>query len=552
MIGYYITHNGITDSNGNTCQSDFLAWLLKENTKEDGVFPNLDYAVACLLHLIKATKPQGQLLLKNHHQVFIDDNNRPFTLSYYQGKTFSIDFGHYKNHCWRTFYNMEQYKDFHFSNDNSIEYAISQAKEAKQVGEQVLKAYQDIGITSNSLTSPIKAFIKSNLYPPIPTVDDIPEDAGLIAYQCLHGNFVETYQIGHFDNVFDYDLNGAYGHELTKLYDIRRGYWTHCPDEPPRAVYGFCKGILNIKAPFHSFLVHNGESQYTPTGTWEGYITKAEWNFLNEYHLGTFQSQDAWWWSPRDIHQYQPFLGIINRLWHLRQDSTPMTNKILKRIITGIWGLTGQTTMDNDILEFGQYFNPVYHALVESNCRLKVAKTVLDNNLFPEHLINIAVDGIVTTKAIPAENNNTIGEWRLTHRGKGLAISSGIVGIENKGGDEDFAITYDKLISLIKENPLAEEYTMTKLSPVTLARAINSDRWDDLGKLETTTRTITVQGENKRLYLDMPTNGESLLNNTYQSSPMDISLINQPLATLDVVNPLIDFQIPSRVKMPVT
>jgi len=528
MKGYYINRNGIVDSEGNVCQSDYLAWLLKEDTiKDDGVLPDLDYAMSCLLHLIGATKEQGQTLLKTNKLLVVDDARHPFTISYYSGKVFSIDFGNYKNHCWRTFYNMGQYRDVHYSDDESMEYAIGEAREALQVGELVINAYRDIGITSKSLTSPIKAFIKSNLYPPVPTVDDIPEEAGELAYQCIHGNWVEGYQLGHFDNVFDFDISGAYGYETSRLYDLRRGLWAHCPTEPTGAVYGFAKGILDVKAPFSPFIMKHGGSQYTPTGAREACITKGEWDFLKEYGLGTLDSQDAWWWIPRDMQQYQPLLGVINRLWQLRLTATSMANKVLKRIIVAIWGLTGQTTGHGDDMELGEYNNPVYHSVVESNCRLKVARVVLDNGLYPDHLVNIAVDGIVSTKAIPVNGDKSLGSWRLTHQGKGLSVSSGIMGIEGKGGDEDFAITYDKLMGLISDDPEATEYALLKLSPVTVAKAINGDRWDDLGKLEITDRAIPVQGDKKRLYSRAPEIGKDLLDNVYQSLPMDISFLRE-------------------------
>ena len=526
MIGYYINRNGIIDSRGNICKADYLAWLLKEDTiKDDGVLPDLDYGITCLLYLIGATKEQGQTLLKTNHLFIVDNDKHLFTISYYPGKTFSIDFGHYRNHCWRTFYHMGQYNDVHYSDDESVEYTLGEARTALQVGELVIEAYRDIGITSNSLTSPIKAFIKSNLYPPVPTVDDIPEEAGELAFQCLHGNWVESYQLGHFDNVFDFDISGAYGKETSMLYDLRRGLWAHCPTEPSGAVYGFCKGMLNVKAPFHPFIFKHGESQYTPTGTWEACITKGEWDLLKEYKLGTFDSRDGWWWIPRDMQQYQPFLGVINRLWQLRQDATPMANKVLKRIIVAIWGLTGQTTGEGDDVEFGKYFNPVYHSIVESNCRLKVARIILDNGLYPEHLVNIAVDGIVVTKPIPVSEDKVLGSWRLTHQGKALSVSSGIMGIEGKGGNEDFAVTYDKLMGLISDSPEATEYTMQKLSPVTVAKAIRGDKWNDLGRLEITDRTIPIQADKKRLYDSEPRTGKDLLDNIYQSSPMNISLL---------------------------
>jgi len=422
-------------------------------------------------------------------------------------------------------------QDWTSGTDSTFAYAQSQAKEAKKVGLSVLEAYRKIGITKDTLTSPIKAFIKSNLYPVIPTVDQIPAEAGEFAYGCVRGNWVESFKIGGFPMAFDADINGAYAYELSQLLDLRRGHWVSSPAYQLEATYGFCRGILNITAPFHPFIVGEGEMKYTPTGNLgEQYITKQEWDFILQYNIGDFDCQEAWWWVPNPgQQQYQIFKGIVNRLWSLRQNADPLTGKILKRVTSGIWGSLGQTMGSGDKLQFGERFNPIYHTLVESNCRLAVARTVLDNNLYAEgHLINIAVDGIVCSAPLPVDENGKLGGWRLSHKGKAIVVSSGIVGIQGKDHTEDFAITYDKLYSMITAEPKARVYRMSKVSPITLGKALAGDRWDELGNLETVIRIISVKEEGKRLYTKVPQCGGDLLTNIYSSEPWDVSVIRKP------------------------
>jgi hypothetical protein len=328
--------------------------------------------------------------------------------------------------------------------------------------------------------------------------------------------------------VYDYDINGAYAYELSQLYDLRRGHWIRSHYYEPEAVYGFCRGLLNVTAPFHPFMIGEGEMKYTPVGSREEYVTKAEWDFIDQYHIGDFDCQDGWWWIPNEgQQQYQIFKGVVNRLWSLRQNADPMMDKILKRIMAGIWGALLQTMGGKDTLSFGERFNPVYGALVESNCRLAVARAVLDNNLYPDHLVNIAVDGIVSSKPIPVDDGK-LGGWRLSHKGKAIVVSSGIVGIEEKGGEEDFAITYDKLYSMISANPKARVYRMSKVSPITLGKALAGDRWKEIGNLETVIRTISVKEEGKRLYTKVPKCGGDLLKEVYSSEPWTIGVIRKP------------------------
>jgi len=118
-----------------------------------------------------------------------------------------------------------------------------------------------------------------------------------------------------------------------------------------------------------------------------------------------------------------------------------------------------------------------------------------------------------------------MGSWRLTHQGKGLSVSSGIVGIEGKGGDEDFSISYDKLYEMFTANPEAQEYTMEKYSPCTLAKAMNEKDLSRLGVLEIITRKIIVEADVKRVYSVAPCCGRDILNNIYESKPVDVSLL---------------------------
>jgi len=68
---------------------------------------------------------------------------------------------------------------------------------------------------------------------------------------------------------------------------------------------------------------------------------------------------------------------------------------------------------------------------------------------------------------------------------------------------------------------------MSKVSPITLGKALTSDRWDQLGQLETVIRTISVKEEGKRLYTKVPQCGGDLLKEVYSSEPWDISVIRK-------------------------
>lgn len=516
MTGYHIQNGLLASSKGQVYRNDWLEFLLQGEA--GNVFYDLDMAVAALLRYAGATQEQGKRLLDTHKL-----HIAPYTFSYYPGKLFSIDQGYGRGHPYNNFYNARQFTDVHHQESTNTEELISKAKEAEEIAKQVLDAYRELGIHSDSLTSPIAAFDKSGMMPNTPTMDDIPQEAHELAYSCVKGNWLECYQLGYFPKTYDYDINSAYASELARLLDVRRGRWTQ--DYENGAVYSFIKGTLRTNTPFHPFLVSSGEMSYTPTGEWETVLTLQEIRFLERYKLGSFERKEGWYWIPNNQPGYEPYKGIVTYLWKKRQETqSQMTSSIVKRLLAGMWGKTLELRGTPGSIEFGPRFNPVYGAIVETNNRLKVAQTCLDNGIIP---LSVAVDGIITDRPLNMPLGNNPGQWRLSHNGRCVIISSGIVGMEGKEANEDFSIKFDWLMERLSANPEAAEYQMVKLAPITLAKAIAENKWEKLGELEQMERTIYIDGENKRCYPQRPKCGQDILDGQYGSMPWDISMIRQ-------------------------
>ena len=524
LIGYHIDRDKIVNSEGRLFNSkdSWLPILLEDNQMAAKIFYDLDYSVACLLFHEGVTQEQGAKLLKTHKL------NLPtgYRLGYFAGRMFTIDYGYGAGHGYTYFYNARQYKDVHHQRKEDVGYAIGKAKEAAVVGNEILTAYEKIGITHPSLTSPVKAFVKSGLYPQILTVEHIPQEAGEFAYQAIRGNWVECYQLGFFPEVFDYDINGAYAAELSNLMDLRNGKWikhTGMTGDLDRVPYGIVRGRLDVTAPFNPFVYNSGEKSSTPTGSREEVLTLQAIDFLRRNRLGSFKPEVGWYWvkNPNKAPQY-PFRPSIKRLWNLRDGAGDTLNKVIKRILAGMWGVTLQIKGTAEDAEFGEMFNPVYGAIVETNCRLKVAQACLDNGITP---LAVAVDGVITDKSLKVDLGNGLGQWRLSHHGKGIILSSGVVGVEGKDASEDFAVTYAWLMEALTKEPSKTEYSMRRLSPVTLARALGSDGWNKLGELVDTERAVHIGGDTKRLYPVEPVTGADILKGTYPSEPWDISIV---------------------------
>lgn len=533
-MGLIVGYHGFVDSNnqgflinnlGNICTSNFLDWIVRDHFGDEykKVAYDIDAFTAILLRLIGINKEQGNIL---HDREELWINN--YQIKYFPAKFLGIGYGTGWGRPYASFSDISQYYDnptlnFEPTKDNCQKVAQS----ARDLAARVSKSLFELGLNADTLTSPISSLDKTLLSKlDLPTHKDCPADANDYALKCCPGNLVQVYAQGHFHNCTDLDLSGAYSSFLAELFDTRRGEWIE-GERPDNAVYGFAHGYITTQAPLHPFIYSIGGEggNFTPVGSWETYLTLNEIDFMRDYKIGEFEFIDGWWWYPtgKDFKgervtdkMNQPMKGIVNYIFQKRLNATPLTNKLLKRMASGLWG----RTLSRIGGEYSKTFMPVWGSLVEANTRIEVIKFCLDNNIIP---LSVAVDGIVTDKPIEIENKRALGKWRISHKGNCLLVGSGTVGMEQKPGQGDFGFEYDWIIEQIKNNPNATEYSMRKVICNTLGRSLNLN-FDKLGTLEESTKTIHIGQENKRLYFDNPRTGNDLNNNQYFSEPLDISM----------------------------
>ena len=524
VIGYHAANGIIANSDGEYCtEPPFLDFLLEPKPESIKVFYHMEYSVANILRMLNIGEAQAKSLQANGQLLA-----EPYLIKHRAGKFMSIKKGHYWSSPFANFSDMNQYKPASFdeSSESSVADCIAKAKEAQKTGEEVYKALVELGLHPTSLTSPINAYNKEVLSKvSLPTVDDMPEEAAYYAYQCVQGNWLEAFQIGHWEKAYDYDINSAYPSELMKLLDIRLGKWVKSKEWVEEAVYGFCKGVVNIKASISPIIYSKDggeELSYTPTGTWERYLTKKKVEFLRYYNRGDFKLEDGWWWIPEKKEKI--LANLVEQIYWQKERSTGIAREVTKRVMSGIWGLFLQTQKEG----FGDLFNPAYGAEVESNIRLEDAKFIILNGIDPIH---VSVDGVLSPKKVllGLENGEgRIGRWELASEDSAICAGTAAVAIKGRRKAADFSIDYDWLVGEIGKEPGAEEYSMSKLSPITLAVALNSREWEKLGELRTITKKVHMGGEMKRRYREEPKCGRELLSRTYGSEPWDVSLLNNP------------------------
>lgn len=522
MTAYYIDNTGLYADNGRYCPAsngtNILQWMLNDNPRESKLLYDLDPCATSLIKMV-CNREQAQELFENE-RVIVGD----YKITYFPAKFLGIDRVR-GGRAFCNYGNMVKYKsDVHYSPNDTAEDKINKAKEAQAITNSVSGIFDSLNIERKYITSLGKAVREKYLKPlNIPTADDIPDEAGEIAFETIKSNWLEVYQLGSWGidgdaPVYDYDINVAYGSRLAKLLDTRRGTWIQSVDIPDKAYYGFARGLLDISTNFHPFIVRVGDYSYTPAGARPDSLTLQQIRLLRKYNQGTFEIRNGWWWIPSETKPpFEILKGVITHLASIRSQSEGLKKVILRQMIARIWGLMTEDKGE----EYGEYFNPVWASIVENDIKDIVWETCLINNITP---IQVAVDGIITDKPLPIEDSKEMGKWRLSHKGKCIISASNMVAFEGKDGAEEFALHFDWLYNEIKNNPDAREYKMDKYSPITFAKAMqnNGKLFNQLGELDGKKRVVTIGRDYKRMWQTAPTCGGDLLKNKYQSRPIDI------------------------------
>ena len=197
FLGVHITTKGIATSAGNLItEPPYLYSLFKVCNKHNPVFYDLDASVASLLFLLNITKEQGQQLLAKE-KLFIS----PFKLKYYPKIFFSIDYGSGKAHPYLNFANMNQVgfldSGSQYTSDNSLEDAITKAKQAESTANDVYSILCKLGLQDTNLISPSSTFLKKFTLG-WPTLDNCPEEVSEMAWRGIRGQWFEAYKLGSF------------------------------------------------------------------------------------------------------------------------------------------------------------------------------------------------------------------------------------------------------------------------------------------------------------------------------------------------------------------
>ncbi len=523
VVGFHLLGDEIFCSDGTIEKEDYLGFLLKDRGETLNVFYNLDWAVARLCFLLNIPEPQ---LKKFWSTGLLYPAATGTSLFFVPHRYLNIKFG--KHFGEASYTDVSQY-------DSNLPFEIDPleaAKKAQEIGQKVYDVLTRLELHPTTLSSPIAAYQKEILSTlDLPKPEDIPPEAQFYAHKCLHGGWMEAKARGHYENVFDYDINSAFSFHTANLIDTRYGTWFKSDKfySPSKLPYGFCKGIVDVEKDFNSVIyTHKNKDgdtiDYTPVGEHPDYLTNAHIRNMYDNEEGRFKLCDAWYWKPEGDLVY-PLKEHVERLFEWKQYLKGFDREIIKRILVGLTGKLIETFPDKEGERVaGKLYNLPWYCWVQDQTKIQDVNFVIQNKA-EDALLSIEVDGLKFSREIPIKNSDEMGDWRLNMVAPAFIVSSGVGCIQGKDGKGAFALTYDWLKSQIEANPNAESYTMTKLAPVTIGNALKNHKLDKLGELEMSERAV-ILNEVKRMYSDYPRKGSDLLKQ-YKSAAMDMSILQK-------------------------
>jgi DNA polymerase elongation subunit (family B) len=372
----------------------------------------------------------------------------------------------------------------------------------------------------------------------------------LYAFLSYFGGRFEVIKRGYFDKVYQYDINSAYPYALTKLIDVRNGFWIKSRDIPDFFYYGFLKVQVNeyehdilSPLPFRrkDGLVYFPNIQYPDI--W--YLAYPEFELAQKMGV-EMDILDGWFFLPK---RFDYLFADIKRLYEARKEAKKNDKAMdltLKLIMNSLYGkfaereskiktklipfdgaqsvsIGDQTIYFKEIDMAGTLFNPVYASYITSLTRKLLLESCI-NNL--DHVLMFATDSILTDKPILQESDE-LGKWKLEMQGEAVLIMSGVYSIrsdsEIKTRFRGFPIKGEyNFFDLLKNHANEDKIVFELEKAIKLGEVVNFHRIYDLEDLcvfKTVEKGLDCFGDEKRDWVHSPTKFGDLLESQYDSTP---------------------------------
>lgn len=507
----------IEESTGQTITShnldELLDWLLFDyQDKPDHICVTWDLAQFVAPILRKLGIECCQELVETHRTKLY----KPYKIFYRyrteSGGVFGIDKGFKR--CTFNVYSLNQFFPEGTPPPETVD-------DTRHLAWKLLQSMGSAEIYPDRLTSPIAAFLSCQELP-VKMDGNLPVTATLAeeyAFNCTSKEWRDCFKVGHWDKAYDYDITNAYAYAASELLDSRNGGYIYSDSWVPGSSWGFMKGKVTINdgVKVSPIMCEMPDGSWgTPTGTWETYLTLDEAIFIKEWAIGRFIMDDGWF--VKFNYKSYPLKEFMQNMYrHRLVADTRTLGEFLKDVANG---LVGKLLQINDDGTVGEYYNPMWHALITSRTRLRVAKFIYENKV-QDNTIAVNTDGCLLDTMIPmkALDLGRMGGWRCSGVNPAIALSPGLIFTADK---KPQGINYDTLSRMMRQYPGRSEYRHQRERHTTLLEAVKAGELSQVGAMNRYAGAVNLPSLAEwqtREFEGYPATGGQLMARIYNSKP---------------------------------
>ena len=336
-----------------------------------------------------------------------------------------------------------------------------------------------------------------------------------------HGGRFEIFERGYYRNLYVYDINSAYPYEISSLRGLERCHYVNLACYIPDASYSVYKVRCRIDDKFVSPLLFNNKGLCCyPSGHYEGYITKGEYERIKDYDHTILEGFHVF------ANGEHPFRDKVAELYRKRKTSG--FSLPFKIILNSLYGKTGQATVkfckssdlgvETKVIDFvdsdGVTYvkcedlsksNFVYAAEITARTRLRLYDLVRQH---PQDIVMVQTDSVISKKALDLDLSEDLGAWKVEKWDEAILIGSGIyfyrIGKVWAGKFRGFNFKADRVQEIMQK---VLRTKTSKVSFQTLKRfsiqEANRLHDDTLGnQILEVTRRMDLNFDRKRVWLD--------------------------------------------------
>lgn len=279
---------------------------------------------------------------------------------------------------------------------------------------KVLKAFSDMGIITNKLTSAASVYKESVLdklgIPSMTNSRTLPDDkitddlceAQELSKANWH-EWVATYKSMDTDNLFSYDITAAYPSALSELHNLRYAVVEHLTEIPPAGyAWGIMNGTIHNKTLVSPLIKPDIGRPYI--GYWQGTMNLAEYGSCLQWGIADFEFKDGYFIR---FDKYLKLFDYSMRKLYSFRNGDKLKNELSKAMAVSVWG----KFLEEHNGVWGDFYNPLYADMVTTYNRIKVTDFIYKNQL-QDSLVEVNRDGIKATKELDITTTRQFGEWR--------------------------------------------------------------------------------------------------------------------------------------------